>query len=541
MTPKELNECGDRLFGKRSMLMWTWQELAANFHPAKADFTTTWTLGAEFASDLATSYPIIARRDLGNAIGQMLRPTAKPWFHPRTSDVRLDSDVESRRWMEWAEATMRRAMYDKDAQFTRAAKTADHDYATFGQAVISIQVASGMNGPHLLYRDWHLRDCAWAENEQAKIGQFYRKWKPTVRDLIRMFPKTVHANVKKVAEKDPFAEIQCKHMVVESDLCDGKYGKYPYVSIFYDCENNEVLEETGMWNLGYVIPRWEHLWQSQYAYSPAATIALPDARLLQAMTLTLLEAGEKFTNPPMIAVKEAIRSDVALYAGGMTWVDQDYDERLGEVLRPLTQDRAGMPLGIDMQRDCRALLADCFFLNKLTLPPRAAEMTAFEVGQRVEEYIRGALPIFEPMEEEYNGGICDMTFDLLNRYGAFGAPGDRPRALRGAKIDFGFVSPLHDMIDAQKSHKFQEMMALVGQAVALDPSSKNVVDTPTALRDALLGVGVPAMWERSPQEQAEVDAREAAAAQAQATLTAMQQGAAAAKDLGAAAQSFAPA
>jgi hypothetical protein len=45
------------------------------------------------------------------------------------------------------------------------------------------------------------------------------------------------------------------------------------------------------------------------------------------MTLTLLEAGEKFTNPPMIAVQEAIRSDVAIYAGGITWVDKDYDER----------------------------------------------------------------------------------------------------------------------------------------------------------------------------------------------------------------------
>lgn len=539
MTPKELNENGDRLFSKRSLLMSAWQDLAMNFHPAKADFTTTWMLGREFASDLATSYPIIARRELGNSISQMLRPTAKPWFHVRTADVRVDGDVESRRWLEWAESTMRRAMYDKDTLFTRATKDVDHDYATFGQGVISIQIAYGMEGPHLLYRTWHLRDVAWADNEQGKIGQVYRKWKPTVRDLVRMFPRTVDDKVKRTAAKDPFVEVQCKHMVVESDMCDGKdYKTYPYVSIFYDCENGTVLEETPMWNLGYVIPRWESLQQSQYAYSPAAWIALPDARLVQAMTLTLLEAGEKMTNPPMIAVKEAIRSDVAIYAGGLTWVDSDYDERLGEVLRPLAQDKSGMPLGIEMQRDCRSLIADCFFLNKLKMPPRAAEMTAFEYGQRVQEYIRDALPIFEPMEDEYNGGICDMTFDILRRAGAFGSPDNMPRAIQNARFTFGFVSPLHDAIESEKSHKFQEMMALIGQAVALDPSSANVADVPVALRDALLGVGVPAEWERTPEEEAQLEAEQKAAQQTQQLLANIATAADAAKTTGAAAQNF---
>jgi hypothetical protein len=31
----------------------------------------------------------------------------------------------------------------------------------------------------LLYRCWHLRDMAWQENEEGKIGFVARKWKPT--------------------------------------------------------------------------------------------------------------------------------------------------------------------------------------------------------------------------------------------------------------------------------------------------------------------------------------------------------------------------
>jgi hypothetical protein len=243
----------------------------------------------------------------------------------------------------------------------------------------------------------------------------------------------------------------------------------------------------------------------------------------------------------MIAVKEALRSDVAIYAGGITWVDKDYDERLGEVLRPLGQDKSGMPIGREMQADTRAMIAEAFYLNKLSMsnPNRGkAEMTAFEVGQMVQEYIRNALPIFEPMEMEYNGAICESTFDLLFRGGAFGSPFDMPKSLRGSDIQFRFESPLHDAIESEKGHKLLESKALLADAIALDPGNADVMDSTTALRDALLGIGVPASWVRSEDEVAKRAEARQKAASAQQTLAAMTQGAEAAKALGEASQAL---
>ena len=227
--------------------------------------------------------------------------------------------------------------------------------------------------------------------------------------------------------------------------------------------------------------------------------ALPDARLIQAMTLTLLEAGERFTNPPMIAVQQAIRSDVQLYAGGITWVDAEYDERLGEVLRPLTQDKSGMPLGRDLRNDVKAALAEAFFLNKLNLPMGTddKEMTAFETGQRVQEYIRQTLPLFEPVETDYNGGLCEVTFDLLLRAGAFGAYQDIPPSIRGQQVQFHFVSPLSEAIDAQKAGKLGIANQIISGLTPYDPSAPQMLDLHTAERDALLASGVPASWLRS--------------------------------------------
>ncbi len=278
---------------------------------------------------------------------------------------------------------------------------------------------------------------------------------------------------------------------------------------------------------------------SQYAYSPASLIALPDARLLQAMTLSLLDAGERAANPPMVGVSEAIRGDLNIYPGGFTAVDSEYDERLGEVLRPLTQDKYGLSFGLDMTERTSQMLREAFYLNTLSMPPAGGgEMTAYEVGQRVQEYIRNALPLFEPMENDYNATLCDITFDTLMHAGAFGPPDNVPESIRGQETTFAFESPLAQMIERQKGQKFLEAKAMIAEATAVDPSAVQIMDFKTTLRDVLNGIGAPAKWLRSPEDVKAAEDAQAAQTQAAQLLGTMQQGADVAETLGRASQTL---
>lgn len=530
MTPKQLKDVVDRLFSKRSQFMLLCQEIAENFYVERADFTVRREVGDEYAGNLMTSYPLQCRRDLGDQVGQMMRPTGKTWAHVGTVEpIREDNDAK--RWLEHKSTVMRRAMYDRKSLFEDATAMADHDFATFGQAVVSVRLNRTLD--RLLYRNWHIRDVSWQDNDDGGLQLIARKWKPTARTLVQLFPKTVDEKIRKKAEKDPFAEYDCLHIICEADMYDGQARGMPFWSIYYDCEHNKVLEETPTWNQEYAIPRWKRVSGSQYAYSPATVIALPDARLIQAMTLTLLEAGEVAVRPPMVATQDAVRSDVALYAGGLTWVDLEYDERLGEALRPVPLKTDGIPLGIDMQRDARALIMQAFFLNKINLPrpEQTGAMTAYEIGQRIQEYIRAALPIFAPMEPEYNGAVCELTWDILFRNGAFGSPLDMPRSLRGAEIQFRFESPLHDLIEQAKGQKWLEAKAIIADAVALDPSSAALLDAKVALREVLTGIGVPAKWVRNETTVRQIEEANRAAQEAEQMLGAMQMGSEAAANL----------
>lgn len=499
---KDLIAQGDNLFAKRGSLLSLWQTVAENFYPERADFTTTRTLGEEFASGLYSSYPIIVRRELGNSFSPMLRGRDKEWFRV-TVDREDLIDQAGRQWLEFATEVMRRAMYDRVTQFVRATKEADQDYASFGQCVISQEV--NWRKTALLYRCHHLRDMAWCEAEDGSIAERHLKLKPTAQWLAKTFGKDkVHQKVRDAlgAKGNPYQEFNCRRIILPSedyDYSGASRTRFPWISIYIDVDNQVVIEEKPSLTPVFVIPRWQTVSGSQYAYSPAVVAGLPDARLLQSMTLTLLEAGEMAVRPPLIAVQEAVSGGVKLFAGGITAVDAAYDERLGEVLRPLYQDKNGLPFGVELAQSKEQMLAQAFFLDKLRALPQK-ELTAYEASVWTKEWIRQAVPLFEPMEDEYNAALCEQTFTELMAVNAFGAAADIPQSLRRAEVQFKFESPLSQAIERQKGQQFIEAKSMVEQAMEVDPSAAAMIDFRTALRDALTGMRTPAKWIRSEQE-----------------------------------------
>lgn len=520
----------DYLFEKRTAVTQLWQEIAENFYPERADFTVVRSTGADLAGNLVTSYPLLCRRELGDAFGAMLRPSAKEWFKARTRFNPKKTTTLGKQWLAWLSETARNLMYDTRSQFNRATKEADHDFATFGQACMSIEPNPQNDG--LLFRCWHLRDVAWIEDATGAIGTVYRRWNPTASDVVALFPQTCSGKTREMLREKPYEEVKLLHAVMTAS----DYQRIdptlniiqPYVSMWIDIDNKIILEKVGRWTKHYIIPRWQTVSGSQYAHSPAVVAALPDGRLIQQISAVLLEAGEKAVSPPMVAVQEALRGDMSLFAGGVTYVDAAYDERLGEVLRPITQDKTGIQFGLELLRDLRGQLKEAFYLSKLNLPPVGGpEMTAYEVAQRIQEFIRNAIPLFEPMEMDYNGGLCDAVVTLAYH----NIPEIRqsvPEEFQVHKFDYTFESPLRDAIEKVKVGQFMEAQQVIAAAMQADPTIAFLVDTMKATRD-VLGAVVPADWMRTEGDVADYVKNQQAGVQSQQLLALMQQGANVAK------------
>ena len=545
---KDLVQRVEYMFGKKAPILPLWQEIAENFYPQRADFTMIRSPGDEFADHLSTSGPVMACRDLQNSLSGMLRPAGITWLHLGTDKPDELVDNAAQQWLQRSTRIQYKAMTDADAQMARATSETDHDFVAFGQGVISVEV--NHKNTSLLYRNWHLRDMVWTERFDGSIGLRARKWKPCAVELMHVFGDKVHTNIKQAIERkngvDAYKEFECLHIMVPADEYEyKKSGQYrvnfPFISVYIDLTNKHVMEEMPYLTGYYVIPRWQTMSGTQYAVSPATMSALPDARLLQAITFTLLKAGEKAVDPPMIATQDTIKSPIDIQAGGVTFVDFDYDERLGEALRPMSIDSRSIPVGLNMQDRVQATINGAFYLDKLRLPPMMPETTAFEIAQRLREYVRQALPLFGPIEREYNSPLCEDTFTLLMTNNAFGSPAEIPQSLQGSEIRFRFDSPLVDADDQQLVQAFQDSINMSSMAAAMDPAAGQMLDVQVALRDTYRGRQVPATWVKDEETMAELTAAQQQKQQAMETAAMIQQGGMAAEQVGMAQQALAPA
>ena len=489
-----------------------WQTLADNFYPERSDFRFVRNVGAEMSDQVVDSHPILTRRDLANSFHAMLRDG--DWFDITTAPG-FEPDSEGRRWLQWATQRQRAIMGAKASGFTRAVKEGDHDFATFGNCVISVEPNKNRDG--IVYRDWHLKDCAWNENETGQVGSVARKWAASRMDLLRLFSteNTLHPEIERTSRKDPYGTEDVRHIVLPTDIYGDEEMQekgFPFVSLFIDYNRTTVIEERPLRASPYVVPRFQTISGSPYAYSPATVAGLPDARTLQAMTFSLLEAAERYARPPIIATMKVVTGNVDMRPGGVTWVDDEYDERLGAALRPLTQDRGGFPIGANERGRVYEVLERAFYLNKINLPMIEKEMTAYEVQERMKQFRRENLPLFAPLESEYNGQLCEATFDLAMQMGLMGSVQDIPQSLRGQNVSFQYESPLTASQKEEKANRFAQTSQLLLDAAKLDAGVIDIVDFDVAVRDAIMGLNAPETWLVPPDVVAERRKMDAAAA-----------------------------
>jgi hypothetical protein len=506
---REIIKQGDKLFSKRSPLNNLWQELALNFYPERADFTGDRTEGEEFSDHLFTSYPALARRELGNVLSSYLYSRSQKRFSIHIDDETVDNGHEERQYLEYLTSIQWRAMYDTTARLSRAIKQSAHDFVTFGNNVIKFGM--NINGDALLFNNYHLRDNAWTENAEGKVDCNHRNWCPTARQIAHYFPKTMSEAVKRALIKDPEKIFDCRHVIMPSRLYDGdskgrNNRKFGFTSFYVEKESETVLEETGLNYFCYVIPRWHTVAGSQYGISMATSIILPDGRTMQVVTRTLREAGEKYTDPPMVAVTEAIRGDVHLHAGGITSADAEYDSKIGDVLRPISQDKGGMPIGIEIAAALKEDIRAGFFLDKIQLPDVGKDMTAFEVRRRVEEHIRAQTPIFDPIEEEF-APLYEGVYQLMSEQGAFPVQ-EMPESLMGRDIHFSFFSPLADLADQREAETYIDVMTrILIPASQIDPAQMANANLTESTRSAMRAAGWKATW-FNPKEEVAVQQKQ---------------------------------
>ncbi len=541
---KDIVDLGNHLYTKKRPIDGLHQEIAWQFCPDLASFTSPLEFGEDWGVDRMDGYPEQVSRELSNQFSSMLRPFGQPWFKQSTGDDEADADTDNARFLEYLTNVTRRGIYHPKSNFIGATKEADRFYVNFGQAVISCEEAPSTRD-HLYFRNHHIKDCAWLDNELGIVDHLHRKQKMTARAMKRAFREdSLHPAIIKAARLEPYREFEVRFVSMPTEEYDdftsgeakgkSKGKRHPYVLCILDVDNCRIIRDSGLPVFNYAVPRWVRMTGSQYAFSPASMPALADARMAQMLSQILLESGEKAVDPPLIGKQEMVIGQPNIAAGGISWVDVDHDGKLSDSLEVLKLD-ADMRVGFQMRVDLREMLSKAFFLDKLNLPESGAkEMTAFEVARRLEEHVRNLLPLIGPVQADYSSPVLDLSYALLVNMRQIDFS-RMPDAMNEIDTIWTFESPLQQAQSRLLVEQFNETANLL--AVGAEMGVKSApIHIDKALRDAVRGVGGPASWRKTAEEeQAEAEANEQQA-ELQNTIGMVGQGAQAAEQVGKAGQ-----
>lgn len=508
---KKAIETAEKAFKDKLLFDDLFQKQAEIFYPERADFTRTYASGDERYEGIVSTEPMLMRRDLAQNLGAMLRPRGRPWFRVVAKGRDAKKDDDAKRWCEDATDTLRQVVYAPRANFAKAMAESDHDYVTFGNAVIAHTYNLDQSG--MLFKCLHLKDVAWSKNAEGVVDTLHHRLHVTLRQAIQLFGKQ---NLPQEWQRDiSQGHLESKKCIYRCTLPFDPNGYDPkerrmrgaeFMSVYAAKDVKEPGLGAGEFlTFPFTVRTWMDVSDENYGRSPCTSVALADGRMLNVTEEALLTGIEMKVRPPRIVKKGLLQSDLSLAADTVTYVDADYDYRLGDPMVPV---EAGDPrYGMDFMQHQTERLGREFFVNLLRRLPEK-EMTAYEAAEWVEQYVIEAAPLFEPMEAE-NALLMDSVFKRAMAKGAFGAvlPDGSveglPEALSEGEVDFEFETPLSDALRKLKAAQFDQVLGRVTNLLATEhPGAIDAIDNvdlDQALRDAMEGLA-PAKWQRRKED-----------------------------------------
>lgn len=481
---KDIISATQRNRSERAQLNQLMQEVAEVLSPDRIGFTGEMVSPARRTDKIFDTQPITAKRGLVNALGGMLRPkSAAPgkWFDivPENEDLLDNRAVKE--WVDFAEERLWGALYNPKAKFIEATGEVDDDLVTFGTGAGFLGTRGDQSG--LLFRSFHLNVIyieVDSENnpttvyvvERLTSSQAAGRWgkenlgAKTIEDL--------QSNSNKQGAAKKFEFYWCVTTRHDRDPRIINNLNMPISSTVVDVESEHIVVEEGFEEFPFFIPRWDTRSGEVYGRGPGV-LALPDVLTLNQMGKTMLRGLHRAVDPPWLLPADSFAKAPQMHGGGVSYYDAKAVRNLG-LSDPFRQmeSRAQIPWGLDAQTAAREQIFALFYRNVLNLPISAPQMTATEVIQRREEFIREIGAVFGRLESDYTGPIVERAFNMMMRRGAFGGRDTIPEEILDQNISFRFASPIEK---AKRQIEEATVMEGVNKVLAIEEFHPEIGDT----------------------------------------------------------------
>lgn len=520
----------------RSIFEQHWREIAERILPRSDHFRVNRNPGDKHTEKVFDATANLALERFAAAMESMLTPRTQTWHRLACVDEELNENPEVRKYLDELTEILFKVRYSPRSNF--ASQTYEHymSLGAFGTGGVFVDDAIGHG---IRYRHVHLSEMFIAENHQGIIDTVHRRFKMTVRQAAQKFGVDHLTDYQKMAlEKHPEQEFEYIHSVTPNNDIDQTKKTYkgmPIWSCYVAIDGRSIVSEGGYSTMPYAVGRYVTGPKEIYGRSPAMTV-LPDIKMLNEMSKTVIRAAHKAIDPPLLLQEDGALTAFDLRPGAINFGGVDDQGR--QVVHPL-QTGARVDIGEEMMDQRRKIINDAFLVTLFQILVESPSMTATEAMLRAQE--KGALlaPSMGRQQSEFLGPLIEREIDILARAGVLPP---MPQALidAGGVVEVEYQSPLNKAQRAEEGVAIMNTLQAITPLAQINPAVMDVFNPIEIAREIAEINGVPAKVLRTPEEMDALNAQKAQAAQAQQLLAAAPVASGVVKDL-AQAQSMAAA
>ena len=481
----------EALASERAPLDQLWQEIAELMKPMRADFTFHRVPGDKRTQKVFDATAGLAADNLAAGLWGMVTNAANDWFTLRSDLAESDEDQATKEWLDDVTRRMKAGFSGNGQRFYSRVMELYADLVTFGTGVFYSEEDASTGRIHYSCR--HLAECFVAENERDEVDTLFRRFTFTARQAHLRWGDKCHASVLRAIEKEPDRRFTFLHAVMpRAEVQGGRHDSagMGFASFYVDVENRLLLSEGGYHDFPYQVPRWSTASRGLYGDSPAM-LALPDVKMLNAMSKTTIVAAQKAVDPPLLAVDEVAVRGLRTHPGGIIYGGLDENGR--RRYEPL-HSGGNVGLGLELEEQRREAVRQAFYFS-LLLMVQQPNQTATEVLARQEEKLRLMGPHLGRIQAEFLDPLIRRQFGIMRRANLLPPA---PKQLLRAGIRIEYVSPLARAQRAGEGAAIVRALESLAPLGAIKPEIYDNIDADAAARLLAQSFGVPNNLLRTP-------------------------------------------
>jgi hypothetical protein len=459
-----------------------WQDIS-DLVEMRNDFTVKREKGNPRHNRVFDSTAIRANSQLAAGLESFLVNPRTKWFELRIpGEVGENPDVQQ--WLTEVRDRILEHLSKPEVNFYPAVHEGLIELGAYGTMVHFIE--DQKNGPSPRFVSRPLPEVFLRETDDGKIDVVFRKFKMTVRQAAQMYgadnlPDRLR---KKLGTKNQNAEEEFMQAVLPRSNFDETKpktaGNKKWRSVHFAMTKGERIRESGFDDFPFTVTRWTKATNEVYGRSPTMEV-LPDIRMLQEMSKTVIRAAQKIVDPPLIVQDDGAMSPVKTMPGGLNYFRSSVAGSQQAPVQPL-QTGGRVDIGVDLIQQRQQAVQQSYMIPEiLGLISRgdSSPLKATEVVGRQQQALRQLAPILSRLQNEFLVPAVDRVFSVMLRNEELPTP---PEEIQGEDFNVEFVSQAALAQQAAENENILNWLQQVLPVLQIDPQASMNIDTDEFVR-----------------------------------------------------------